>query len=87
MDECATGTDSCHDNATCHNIRGSYVCYCNTGYVGDGFSCLGKFKYFPTITDALYLNFFFHLSDCHVTMDVVMSTHIILNTDAQNPIF
>ena len=49
VDECATGTDSCHDNATCHNTRGSYVCYCNTGYVGNGSSCLGKCKYFSTI--------------------------------------
>ena len=33
---------SCHPNATCHNSEGSYVCICDTGYDGDGFTCNGK---------------------------------------------
>ena len=51
VDECAVGSDSCHDNATCHNTQGSYSCSCNTGFTGNGFSCTSKFFYFPMITD------------------------------------
>ena len=32
----------CHPNATCHNTEGSYVCICDAGYDGDGFTCNGK---------------------------------------------
>lgn len=38
IDECATSP--CHaTNATCTNTFGSYICECNSGYVGDGFTC------------------------------------------------
>ena len=33
---------TCHPNAKCNNTEGSYVCMCNTGYDGDGFTCNGK---------------------------------------------
>ena len=33
---------TCHPNATCNNTEGSYVCICDTGYDGDGFTCNGK---------------------------------------------
>ena len=33
---------SCHPNATCNNTDGSYVCICDSGYNGDGFTCNGK---------------------------------------------
>ena len=32
----------CHRNATCNNTEGSYMCMCDTGYDGDGFTCNGK---------------------------------------------
>ena len=31
----------CHSNATCSNIRGSYICICDVGYTGDGIQCHG----------------------------------------------
>ncbi|XP_030839204.1 fibrillin-1-like isoform X3 [Strongylocentrotus purpuratus] len=39
FDECAAGTHSCDDNATCQNAPGSFICVCNVGYTGNGFSC------------------------------------------------
>jgi hypothetical protein len=32
----------CHANATCNNTEGSYLCTCDPGYSGDGFTCNGK---------------------------------------------
>jgi hypothetical protein len=42
VDECALGTDNCHDNATCNNTDGSFECSCNDGYSGNGTSCESK---------------------------------------------
>ena len=39
INECVLGLDNCDHNATCHDSDGSYDCYCNSGYEGDGFSC------------------------------------------------
>ena len=43
LGECDIGTHDCHDNATCSFVTadGSYSCACDTGYSGDGISCLG----------------------------------------------
>ena len=37
IDECLS--DPCHSNATCSNTAGSYICECNTGFSGSGFTC------------------------------------------------
>ena len=37
IDECLN--DPCHSNATCTNTAGSYICECNTGFSGSGFTC------------------------------------------------
>ena len=39
IDECAEGTDACHDDATCTNSVGSFSCACDAGYDGDGIVC------------------------------------------------
>ena len=35
--------DGCHDNATCTDANGSYICVCSDGFTGDGFNCTGLF--------------------------------------------
>ena len=42
IDECATNTDNCSDNATCINKAGNdgkFECTCNSGFTGDGVTC------------------------------------------------
>ena len=34
---------SCHDNANCTDVPGSFTCLCLPGYTGDGFNiCTGR---------------------------------------------
>ena len=40
--ECERGLDNCDPDATCSNTFGSYECFCNTGFTGDGFTCTGQ---------------------------------------------
>ena len=42
IDECSTNSHSCHINATCSNMQGSYKCACKAGYLGNGKTCTGK---------------------------------------------
>ena len=39
VDECVTGMDDCHVNATCSNTFGSFECTCVAGYEGNGVNC------------------------------------------------
>ena len=39
IDECTSGNDTCHINATCINTVGSYDCECLSGFMGGGFNC------------------------------------------------
>ena len=34
--------NNCHENAQCINTEGSFTCFCNPGYSGDGFNCTSK---------------------------------------------
>ena len=48
VNECQTGSHSCHAQAQCVNVPGSYSCKCLPGYAGDGKSkCEGT--YFQTL--------------------------------------
>ena len=37
--ECCIEKRSCHPNAECMNLIGSFYCRCRHGYIGDGFNC------------------------------------------------
>lgn len=39
LDACVAGASACSVHATCSNTFYGFGCSCNTGYVGDGFSC------------------------------------------------
>ena len=39
MNECEFHMDNCHENATCNDTIGSFICTCNTGFEGDGVNC------------------------------------------------
>ena len=40
VDECSY--DRCHQNASCINEVGSFICDCNDGFVGNGLNCEGN---------------------------------------------
>ena len=33
----------CDENANCVNTPGSFICTCNEGYSGNGFTCTGQY--------------------------------------------
>ena len=39
IDEC--NFDNCHENASCSNTPGTFVCNCASGYSGNGLLCTG----------------------------------------------
>ena len=43
IDECSSANE-CHQNALCHNAKGSYNCTCKDGFEGDGKNCTGNLK-------------------------------------------
>ena len=41
LNECAEGTHTCHENASCTDVVGGFTCECLIGFTGDGFVCTG----------------------------------------------
>ena len=42
LNECASNsTNTCHEDAECHDTEGSYWCECGPGFTGDGYNCTG----------------------------------------------
>ena len=41
VDECIGNQAGCAGQATCTNTDGSFLCECNVGFQGDGFTCTG----------------------------------------------
>ena len=55
VDECTIPEASnCHQDANCINTRGSYVCRCKEGFLGDGKWCEGTLKYVGVVTERTY---------------------------------
>ena len=42
IDECELGIDNCHENSTCADVVGSFVCTCNNGFDRNGVDCTSK---------------------------------------------
>ena len=43
VNECSVELHDCSATATCTNTEGSFLCYCNPGYSGNGTYCIGMF--------------------------------------------
>jgi hypothetical protein len=41
VNECASNTHNCNDNAICTNTNGSFTCVCKNGFLGNGVNCTG----------------------------------------------
>ncbi|WP_232293440.1 lamin tail domain-containing protein [Stigmatella aurantiaca] len=48
--ECMVNNGGCNVNATCTNLPGSRTCACNSGYTGDGISCVEENPAALTVT-------------------------------------
>lgn len=46
INECTTNAHNCDLQATCTNTQGSFECFCNQGFTGNGISCSGYNKFF-----------------------------------------
>ena len=44
INECEIETHNCSSNAFCNNTKGSYICTCEPGYIGNGVNCTGKIR-------------------------------------------
>lgn len=42
INECCSKKKSCHPDAECMNVVGSFYCRCRHGYTGDGLNCVGN---------------------------------------------
>ena len=49
INECELAQDDCDSNATCHNVVGSFMCTCNSGFEGNGTTCIGEKQTTSTI--------------------------------------
>jgi hypothetical protein len=55
IDECFTGSHTCHANASCTDTIGSYTCTCFAGFTGNGTYCEGKEETDPKFHQYLFL--------------------------------
>lgn len=78
IDECAQETHNCDDSrrATCSNNAGSFDCNCNSGYSGNGETCISKLTY--NSTHLYFFNsHFFYQTSMNVLMVVITVTQML----------
>jgi hypothetical protein len=73
VNECALGTDNCHDNGTCDNTNGSFACTCNGGYSGDGITCEGRLSILAI--NILYKNCYTLVSNLTNNFSAIVLAH------------
>ena len=45
IDECAEQIDNCDENAQCTNRPGTFTCACNSGFSGNGVTCVSTLTF------------------------------------------
>ncbi len=55
VNECANGSHTCDENATCQNQTPGYTCVCNENYEGNGFVCDPSPAKTDTVSDTIVL--------------------------------
>ena len=45
INECSYSKSPCHQNATCINTNGSFICECQLGFYGSGTNCTGMYNH------------------------------------------
>ena len=73
VNECAIGSDNCHDNGTCDNTNGSFACTCNGGYSGDGITCEGRLSILAI--NILYKNCYTLVSNLTNNFSTIVLAH------------
>ena len=76
INECITNEHNCHDDATCNNTKGSWKCFCNQGYKGNGVDCDGKFQNVSTMRQKRNIS---KIADFHMWSKLYEYTGIYLN--------
>lgn len=71
VDECS-GYNQCDNSAVCNNTFGSYICYCKSGYSGDGRNCTSTYVNGVPACDYLFIAFVYVQTSMNVKIQVAM---------------
>ena len=60
INECQVSSP-CSSDASCADTPGSFTCTCNTGFIGDGFTCAGELLFCFIVRCNRYNQFVYNL--------------------------